>query len=101
MGKRFIRAYLEGIHQYGQGKTERNVQILAEVTGLPPELLKQACWPPVHADGHINVATFKEFADWAYEKGFLDRELSEEELWDPRFLPTSVEGALNLEEAPN
>ena len=43
VGRRFMVAYFQGVRQYNQGKTKRNLEILAKHTGLDQQLLKQAC----------------------------------------------------------
>lgn len=86
VGRRFMVAYLKAVRQYNQGKTERNLEILAEHTGLDRELLMQACWPPIHDDGQINVESILDFQAWAVGKGYLDGVVTEEQLWDPSFV---------------
>ena len=85
-GKRFMAAYLKGVRQYNQGKTERNLDILAKHTGLDEELLMQICWPSFRSDGRIGVQGVLEFQAWAVEKRFLDSVVTEDEFWDPSFL---------------
>lgn len=79
-------AYLKAVRQYNQGKTERNLEILAKHTELDRELLKRACWPSMHNDGRINVRGVLDFQAWAVGKGFLDSPVKEEQFWDPRFV---------------
>lgn len=79
-------AYLKAVRQYNQGKTERNLEILAEFTGLDRELLKRTCWLPIRNDGRINVESVLDFQDWAAGKGFLDSKVTEEKFWDPSFV---------------
>jgi NitT/TauT family transport system substrate-binding protein len=85
-GRRFMVAYLKAVQQYNQGKTERNLEILAEHTGLDRELLTQACWPPFRDDGRINVQSVLDFQAWALENGYLDSLVTEEQFWDPSFV---------------
>ena len=85
-GRRFMVAYLKAVWQYNQGKTERNLEILAEYTGLDRELLNQACWPTARNDGQINVESILDFQAWAVEKGYLDSLVTEEQFWDPGFV---------------
>jgi NitT/TauT family transport system substrate-binding protein len=86
IGKRFMVAYLKAVRQYNQGKTERNLEILAEHTGLDRELLNQACWLPMRNDGRIYVQSVFDFQAWAVEKGFLDSKVTEEQFWDASFV---------------
>jgi len=85
-GNRFMTAYLKAVQQYNQGKTERNLEILLEHTGLDKELLEQACWPHFREDGRINVQSVLDFQHWAVEQGYLDSPVTEEQFWDPSFV---------------
>ena len=85
-GKRFMVAYLKAVRQYNQGKTERNLEILAKHTGLDRELLTQACWPNIRGDGRINVQSVLDYQAWAVEKEYLDSPVTEEQFWDPSFV---------------
>jgi ABC-type nitrate/sulfonate/bicarbonate transport system substrate-binding protein len=86
IGKRFMVAYLQAVRQYNQGKTERNLELLAEFTELDQELLMQACWPSFRNDGRINVQSMLDFQAWAVKKGYLDNPVTEEQFWDPSFV---------------
>jgi NitT/TauT family transport system substrate-binding protein len=85
-GRQFMIAYLKAVRQYNQGKTERNLEILAEHTGLDRELLKKACWPALRDDGQINVQGVLDFQAWAVEKGYLDSPVTADQFWDPSFV---------------
>lgn len=84
-GERFIRAYMKGVRQYAQGKTQRNLDILARATGEDADLLRRACWPPFSVTD-IDSAAFGDFQDWAVTRGLLDRHLAVTEFWDGGFL---------------
>jgi len=85
-GRRFMVAYRKGILKYNEGKTDRNLDIIAKHSGLDRELLRQACWPSFRVSGHINARSALEFQDWGRKKGFLDTTAAEEQFWDPRFV---------------
>jgi NitT/TauT family transport system substrate-binding protein len=85
-GRRFTVAYLKAVRQFNQGKTERNLEILAKHTELDKELLLDACWPSFHNDGAINMQGLLEFQEWALEKDYLDSPVTEEQMWDPSFI---------------
>lgn len=73
LGERVMRAYLRGLRQYNEGKTERNLDIIAKATELDPELLKASCWPAMRSYGTmINADSLIEFQQWLVEKGHLD-----------------------------
>jgi NitT/TauT family transport system substrate-binding protein len=86
VGERFMRAYLKALEQYREGKTDRNLEIASNLTGLPIELLEQACWLQVPEGGRINPQSILDYQAWALEKGYLDSLVPEEDFWDPSFL---------------
>jgi hypothetical protein len=93
-----MAAYLKSVEQYNQGKTDRNLGIVAKVTGLEMEFLKDICWPPIRSDGRIEPAGLMEFQRWARDRGLLNRVLSESEFWDPRFIDSVGPGPEGPEE---
>jgi NitT/TauT family transport system substrate-binding protein len=86
VGRRFATAYLRGVRQYGQGKTDRNLDILSKHTQLDRELLRQSCWPTVRRDGRVDVKSVLEFQAWAVERKFVDRSVPASDLLDPSFM---------------
>jgi NitT/TauT family transport system substrate-binding protein len=90
-GRRFMVAYLKGVRQYNLGKTERNLEILAKATGQDRGLLQRMCWPAIRNSGQINVRSVLDFQSWAVKKGYVDRPVSEEVLWDPSFVQYATE----------
>lgn len=90
-GIRFLAAYLKGIQQYNDGKTPRNLEIMAEYTQLDIATLQKACWPPMNAAGNINTQTINEFQIWANEKGLIDAVVSEDQYWNPSFVNQAFE----------
>jgi NitT/TauT family transport system substrate-binding protein len=89
-GRRFIEAYLKGVRQLRQGKTERTVEILAKHTQLDRELLLQACWPTFRDDGQINAESILDFQAWALSEGLMDKPLRVEQFWEPRFIHSAA-----------
>ena len=85
-GERFIAAYLKGVEQYNLGKTERNLEIMAEYSGQDKETLIQSCWPPIRTSGWVDFAGVDGFQDFALEMGFLDERITEAQFWDPSFI---------------
>jgi NitT/TauT family transport system substrate-binding protein len=85
-GKRFMIAYLKAVRQYNQGKTKRNLEIIAKHTGLDLELLQKCCWPTFRNDGQINIDSILDFQSWALKKGFLDKVILPDQFWDPSFV---------------
>jgi len=90
VGNRFMVAYLKAVRQYNEGKTDRNVQILAESIQLDPELLRQMCWPQLRPNGEINIASVEDFQQWAIDRKLMDAAVDETEFWDGRFVEHAV-----------
>jgi NitT/TauT family transport system substrate-binding protein len=86
LGVRFMRAYLRGIRQYNQGKTDRNVAIIARRTKLPEKIIRRACWLAFHDDGHVAPEKVQPFLDWALQEKLLDVPLKFEQWWNPKFI---------------
>jgi NitT/TauT family transport system substrate-binding protein len=86
VGQRFMLAYLEGVRQYQQGKSPRNLEILARHTDLSRETLEKLCWVPFRDDGQPHLPSMLEFNAWAVRKGLVEARLSGPEIFDPRFL---------------
>ena len=91
IGVRFLAAYLKGVAQYRQGKTERNLQILADATGEDMEILQSSCWLPINADGWIYFPLVDSFQQWSVGMGHMDQLITEEQFWDPSFLEAAYE----------
>jgi NitT/TauT family transport system substrate-binding protein len=86
VGLRFMIAYRKAVLRYNEGKTDRNLHILAKLTGMEADLLRQACWSLFRSDGHITKESLIEFQQWGKKKGFLDTMVPEAEFWDPTFV---------------
>jgi NitT/TauT family transport system substrate-binding protein len=85
-GQRFMNAYLKGVRQYNQGKTARNLDIVAEATELDRSLLEAMCWPSFSSNGAIHSETLLHFQNWAQRKGHLDNVVAVDHYWQPRFV---------------
>jgi ABC-type nitrate/sulfonate/bicarbonate transport system substrate-binding protein len=91
VGVRFMAAYLKGVAQYNQGKTERNLQIMAEATGEPIDLLENSCWLAINSDGWIDFSIVDQFQTWSVGMGHMEKPITEEQFWDPSFLEAAIE----------
>lgn len=85
-GKKYMIAYLKGVRQYNQGKTDRNVQIIAKYTEMKPEEVKQSCWMSMRSDGMIDIAGMSGFQEWALAKGLQVSLVPPEKLLDMSFV---------------
>lgn len=89
-GKRWMAAYLQGVRQYAQGKTDRNVEILEKHTGLDADLIKRACWPVLVTETSVNEMSLLDYEAWAFNNKLLDRIIPVADLFDPRFVQSAV-----------
>lgn len=85
LGKKFMVAFLKGLRQYNQGRTERNVAIIEKYL-MDRETLLSAPWDPMYSDGRIKVEDILAFQDWAYANGLVDKQVTKEQLVDTRFI---------------
>ena len=76
VGLRFMRAWHRAVAQLREGKTDRNVAILANATGETPEHIRETCWPSFTADSRVNWNSIMEFQEWAKAQGFMERTVS-------------------------
>ena len=85
-GVRFVAAYLQGIRDYLEGKTDDNVNIIVERTGLGKPIIDAACWPPFRENGKIDFTGIDAFQNWAIKSGYLDNAVTEKQFWDPSYI---------------
>lgn len=90
LGTRFMIAYLKAVRQYQQGKTPRNLEIMADFTGLEEGLLERSCWQSFRSDGMINLQSVIDFQTWADARGMLDTELNPEDFWEPQYIEAAL-----------
>jgi NitT/TauT family transport system substrate-binding protein len=86
VGKRFMRAYLRGVRQYGEGKTDRNVAIIAAHTKLDPEVVRRSCWLAIAGDGQVRAEAVERMLEWSLRRGYVDGPVQRDQWWDPSFL---------------
>jgi len=86
LGRRFMVAYLQGVHQYNEGKTERNLEILQNYTHLDRDLLKQSCWLPIAEDGIVLRQPVMDYMNWMYENKQINKILDEDQLFDMSYV---------------
>ncbi len=85
LGEKFMRAYLRGVRQYNQGKSERNVAIISRYTKLPAESIRASCWVAIADDGHVDPRAVQPFLDWALANQYLDAPIATATWWNPAF----------------
>jgi NitT/TauT family transport system substrate-binding protein len=86
LGRRFMIAYLQGVKQYNEGKTEQNLAIIGNYTHLDRDLLNQTCWWPVAADGNPSRQPVREYTDWMYANKMITQNLNDDQLFDMSYV---------------
>jgi NitT/TauT family transport system substrate-binding protein len=86
IGARFLAAYLKGVQQYNEGKTDHNLDVIAELSGEDIDLLRNSCLIPIDNGAVIDFEAVQSFQQWSFDNKFVDRILTEEEFWNKRFL---------------
>ena len=86
LGRRVMTAYLAGRAQYLEGKTDRNVRILAARTHLTEDEVRGMCWPAQSADPRIDPVGLEDFQKWALGEGLIDAIVPYSTLVDESFL---------------
>jgi NitT/TauT family transport system substrate-binding protein len=82
LGRRFMVAYLKGVKQYNEGKTERNLNIIANYTHLNRDLLNQTCWYEISADGYQDPEPVRNYVNWLYANNKINKNLTDDQLLD-------------------
>ena len=85
LGRKFMVAYLQGVRQYNQGKTERNLDIMAKYTHLDRDLLKQTCWVEIAGNGDMPKDAVRDYTDWMQAEGTITRTIPDNQLYDMSF----------------
>jgi NitT/TauT family transport system substrate-binding protein len=93
LGRRFMIAYLQGVKKYNEGKTEQNLQVLANYTLLDRELLNQTCWYPVAPDGDLPRQPVREYMGWMYANKKITLNPEDDQLFDMSYI-TYARGVL-------
>lgn len=86
LGQRFINAYLKGVRQYNQGKTQRNLDIIARRGVVSADTARTLCFAPIRNNGSLDLGSLLEFQKWGVEQGHQIRMLSETEVSDLEFV---------------
>lgn len=86
LGKKYMIAYLKGVRQYNQGKTPRNVEIIAKYTQMTPEEVSASCWMSMRDDGLIDISGMAGFQEWAVARGLQEKLVPNDQLLDMSFV---------------
>jgi NitT/TauT family transport system substrate-binding protein len=90
LGKRFMIAYIKGARQFSQGKTPRNVEIMAKQLKQDAKAVENQCWPQQDLNGDFKLDNFNAAQKWFFEQGLQDRVVAEKELADRSFIENAV-----------
>jgi len=90
-GRRFMIAYLQAVRQYNEGKTDRNVEIIARYTKQEPDDIRKSCWTTFKADGTIDIEGMLAYQEWSIEKGYMDGRMEVSQFYDTSFLQYAQE----------
>jgi NitT/TauT family transport system substrate-binding protein len=93
LGNRFMIAYLQGVKQYNEGKTERNLAIVSNYTKLDRDLLNESCWYPITADGSVSRQVNTEYMDWMLANKKITQTVTDEQLYNTSYV-TYANGVL-------
>ena len=89
-GMRFVRAYERGVTQYREGKTARNVAIIAKATGESEAITREACWPTFRAGSPIEWQSIDQFQRWANTEHLMEHTLARDQVLDSAFVSGSA-----------
>jgi len=96
LGRRFMVAYLQGVRQYNQGKTERNLVIMGNYTKLDRVLLEQSCWMTVANNGDLPRKSVREYVDWMYANKKIAQNPTDNQLFDMSYITYANGVSLNI-----
>ena len=82
LGRRFMAAYLLGVREYNQGKTVRNLAILANYTQMDREDMNMTCWVTIAPDGEFPGQPIQDYMDWMLAEKKISRTVPVDQLVD-------------------
>jgi len=86
VGRRFMTAYLKAVRRYNEGKSKRNLDLLAQYSGLDRKLIEESCWASIRSNGAIDLTTTLALQDWLVKKELAEKSLPPEKLWTSEFI---------------
>jgi NitT/TauT family transport system substrate-binding protein len=86
IGRKVAIAHLRAMRLYNQGKTRRNLEIVANALGYSLDELQGICWPRMREDGMIDTTSLRDFQEWVSARGGLDAVVPVQGYWDARFV---------------
>lgn len=89
-GMAVMRGYLDAVARYREGKTDRNLEVIATALGESREQLARTCWPAVSRDGRLNAHDITTFQDWALAHKYIARTAPIDLVWDSSFVAAAA-----------
>jgi hypothetical protein len=86
-----LTAYLQGIRQFNEGPTERNLEIISPILEQEPESLAEGCWIAMRETGEIATDIVMDYQNWLDEQGEIDAVVPVEEFYDPSYIQEANE----------
>ena len=77
---------MKAVRQYAQGKTNRNVEIMAKHTSHDKQTCLKMGWPFIPRNGFVNLESLKKFQDWSLSRGYSKERIEESQMYDSRFV---------------
>jgi NitT/TauT family transport system substrate-binding protein len=95
VARRWGLAYIRGMRDYNEFLKGRGREvispILAEFTGLAPDLLDQVGWAPQHPDGRLNLESLQAVQRQLLEWGTINQLLPADQIVDNQFVEYAVQ----------
>lgn len=91
LGARFLAVHLHAVERLNEGATPENIEFLASVTGLEPDILERMCLPDQDPDGRAHETNLTEIWEFAVARGDVERVVPADEVWDHTFLDRARE----------
>ncbi len=88
---RFLTAYLQGIRQFNEGPTERNLEIISPILEQEPESLAEGCWIAMKDTGEIDTEVVMDYQTWLDAQGEVDAIVPVEGFYDPSYAQAANE----------
>jgi ABC-type nitrate/sulfonate/bicarbonate transport system substrate-binding protein len=92
LGLRFMRGYLQGVRQYDQGHTSRNLEVISRRLGIKSSDLNMMCWPQTRTDGAIIDSSLVAYQQWAVNGGHMKKVSPASSLVDTEFSARASRG---------
>jgi NitT/TauT family transport system substrate-binding protein len=83
---KFLIAYLQGIAQYNQGKTTRNMEIIEKYLQMDQAALEKTFWTPIYIDGRIQSDDIVSWQTFFMENKLIDKTVTIDKLINTKYV---------------